>query len=117
MKILVINTGSSSLKYQLYDMRSGKVLAKGLCGRIGDGGELKHETHDGRKFSEKISMNDHSEAFDIIIGKLTIGDYAVIGDVSEVDAVGHRIVQGGDIFNAPVLVDQKVLDEIGRAHV
>ena len=99
MKILVINAGSSSLKYQLINMENEQVLAKGVCERIGKGGHIKGSTFDGRKFDVDVKMDNHTDAFLDVKKYLTEGDYAVISDLSEIAAVGHRIVQGGDKFN------------------
>ena len=112
MKILVINAGSSSVKYQLLDMADESVLAKGLCERIGFAGNIKHTTFDGRTFEAEIPMPTHKEALTCLFETLTVGDAAVISDVSEISAVGHRIVQGGAIFDKSVLVEGDVLDKI-----
>ncbi len=112
MKILVINAGSSSLKYQLIDMDNESVLAKGNAERIGVGGKITHRTGDGRKFSYEIELKNHTAAFKEVQKVLTTGEGAVISDMSEIAAVGHRIVQGGAIFKKSELVDQKVIDGI-----
>lgn len=113
MKILVVNAGSSSLKYQLIDMKDESVLAKGICERIGtDKGHIKHSTADGRKFEADAAMPTHSEAFDECVKALTGDEYGVIKSMSEINAVGHRIVQGGAIFSQSVLVDDKALADI-----
>ena len=99
MKILVINAGSSSLKYQLIDMETEEVLAKGLCERIGIDGHLKHTPLVGGKpkFDEDVSLPTHSEAIAAVIEKLTSAEYGVVGSMKEIDAVGHRLVHGGDL--------------------
>lgn len=112
MKILVINAGSSSLKYQLFDMSREMVLAKGLCERIGQDGRIKHTASDGRTYEADYDMPTHSEAFDCLVFALTESDANVIDSMSEISAVGHRIVQGGYIFSQSTLVDQKVLEDI-----
>ena len=112
MKILVINAGSSSLKYQLINMENEQVLAKGVCERIGKGGHIKGSTFDGRKFDVDVKMDNHTDAFLDVKKYLTEGDYAVISDLSEIAAVGHRIVQGGDKFNESVIIDDSVVDGI-----
>lgn len=112
MKILVVNAGSSSLKYQLIDMDGEKVIAKGLCERIGIDGRIEHKTADGRKFENETPMPDHTTAFKNVEKALTTGDAKVIDSMSEIDAVGHRIVQGGAIFSESVLVDDKVIADI-----
>lgn len=111
-KILVVNAGSSSLKYQLIDMDGEKVLAKGLCDRIGPGGHIKHSTADGRKFEADIPMPTHAEAFDAFMSAMTGEEYGVIKSLDEITAVGHRIVQGGAIFKESCLVNDKVIDDI-----
>ena len=97
MKILVINAGSSSLKYQLIDMETEHVLAKGLCERIGLDGHLKHTpVVDGKPvFDEDLPMPTHSEAIAAVIDKLTSAEYGVVASMKEIDAVGHRVVHGG----------------------
>ena len=100
MKILVINAGSSSLKYQLIDMETEHVLAKGLCERIGLDGHLKHTPLVGGKpvFDEDLPMPTHSEAIAAVIDKLTSAEYGVVASMKEIDAVGHRVVHGGEKF-------------------
>lgn len=109
MKILVINAGSSSLKYQLIDMVNKNVLAKGNCERIGIDGRFKHQTGDGRKFERNLELPDHRVAFKLVIETLTSGEGAVIENVNEISAVGHRVVHGGDKFTQSVLVTDEVL--------
>ncbi|CDZ24472.1 Acetate kinase [[Clostridium] cellulosi] len=111
MNILVINAGSSSLKYQLIDIDNKNVLAKGNCERIGIDGKFKHKTFDGRKIEKEMTLNDHKTAFQTVISAITEGDAAVIGSVKEIDAVGHRIVNGGDRFSKSVLVTDQVLKD------
>ena len=112
MKILVVNAGSSSLKYQLIDMENENVLAKGLCERIGDTGAITHKTADGRKYEADIPMPTHTDAFNCLVEALTSEEYGVIKSMKEISAVGHRIVQGGAIFDRSVLVDEKVIEDI-----
>ena len=112
MKILVINAGSSSLKYQLIDMKDEKVLAKGNCERIGIDGIISGKNHEGKKFEKKVTMTTHTDAFLQVQKALVEGDCAVIGSMKEISAVGHRIVQGGSIFNKSVLVDEEVIKGI-----
>ncbi|MGN1457232.1 MAG: acetate/propionate family kinase [Acutalibacteraceae bacterium] len=112
MKVLVINAGSSSMKYQLIDMTDESVLAKGICERIGAGGHFKHKTGDGRSFETDVIMDNHTEAFIQIKNALLDDKYGVIKDLSEVSAVGHRIVQGGSIFSESTLIDEKVIEGI-----
>lgn len=113
MKILVINAGSSSLKYQLIDTKKENVLAKGNCERIGiDGSKLTHKTADGRKFELEVAMPNHTEAFMHVKDALLTGDFAVIKKLSEIEAIGHRIVQGGALFSESCIVDDKVIEGI-----
>ena len=112
MKILVINAGSSSMKYQMIDMEGETVLAKGICERIGIDGKFTHKTADGRRREEEIPMQNHTEAFMVIKSALLDGEVGVIRDLSEVSAIGHRIVQGGSIFNESVIVTEQVIQDI-----
>ena len=112
MKILVINAGSSSMKYQLIDMDGEKMLAKGNCERIGIDGLFSHKTSDGRSLKKNVEMKDHVAAFEQIKQTLLDPEYGVIRDLAEISAVGHRIVQGGAIFSKSVLVDDRVIEQI-----
>ena len=111
MKILVINAGSSSMKYQLMDMESESVLAKGNCERIADGGHLEHKAN-GQVFEKDIPMPDHTVAFEVIKKALTEGEGKVIDDLSEITAIGHRVVQGGSSFSASCLITDEVVDKV-----
>ena len=112
MKILVINAGSSSMKYQLIDMDDESVIAKGNCERIGVDGHFKHTTGDGRVYETDVIMNNHTEAFVQIKNALISEDYGVIKNLDEVSAIGHRIVQGGALFSESVLVNEDVIKGI-----
>lgn len=112
MKILVINAGSSSLKYQLLDMTDESVIAKGNCDRIGIGGHIKHTTFDGRTVDIDCDFPTHTEAFEKLVEVLTTGDASVISSMSEIAAVGHRIVHGGEKFGATTIVDDDVIQAI-----
>ena len=114
MKILVINAGSSSLKYQLIDMETEAVLAKGLCERIGIDGHLKHTPLvEGKTvFDEDVAMPTHSEAIAAVIDKLTSPQYGVVNSMKEIDAVGHRVVHGGEKFASSVLINDEVMKAI-----
>ncbi len=113
MKILVINCGSSSLKYQLFDMNGEKVLAKGICESIAtDMSHTKGSTFDDRSFDEYVSIPDHRVAFNIVKDALTTGDCKVIDSLDEIGAIGHRVVQGGDLFSESMLVTDEVLEGI-----
>ena len=113
MKILVINAGSSSLKYQLMDAESHGVLAKGLCERIGIDGHLKHTPGNGKAvFDQDVAMPTHSEAIQKVLELLTSADHGVIASTGEIDAVGHRVVHGGEKFAASTLIDDSVIQAI-----
>jgi acetate kinase len=114
MNILVINAGSSSLKYQLIDIDSKDVLAKGNCERIGIDGRFTHKTLDNRKIEKDLNLPDHKTAFKTVISALTEGEAAVIKSVKEIDAVGHRIVNGGDRFSKSVLVTEQVIKDFSE---
>lgn len=109
MKILVINAGSSSLKYQLIDMETEEVLAKGLCERIGiDGSKLNHTPKGGEKVVINKDMKDHSDAISMVLAALTDKEHGVISDMGEISAVGHRVVHGGELFSKSVIIDSEV---------
>ncbi len=113
MVILVINCGSSSLKYQLLNMDNEKVMAKGLCERIGqEGSRIKHNVSDGKECIINENLKDHSDALDHVIKLLDQGEYAVINDINEIAAVGHRVVHGGAEFTASSIVTEEVIQEI-----
>ncbi|MGN1340797.1 MAG: acetate/propionate family kinase [Oscillospiraceae bacterium] len=112
MKILVINAGSSSLKYQLINMEDESVIAKGNCDRIGIDGHIKHTTFDGRVIDTDCTFPTHTEAFEKLVEVLTSGEGKVIDSMSEVSAVGHRIVQGAEIFSKTTLVTDEVIQQI-----
>lgn len=112
MKILVVNAGSSSLKYQLIEMNDESVLAKGVCERIGiDGSVLKHE-YDGKKVEIKGAMPTHSEAIKMVLNTLVNPNYGVIKDMSEIAAVGHRVLHGAEIFKESAKITDKTLADI-----
>jgi len=112
MKILVVNAGSSSLKYQLLDMTDESVIAKGNCDRIGIDGHVSAKTGDGRSFEADCSFPTHTEAFEKLVEVLTSGETKVIDSMAEIAAVGHRIVQGAEIFSETCLVTDEVIDQI-----
>ena len=112
MKILVVNAGSSSLKYQLLDMQDESVIAKGNCDRIGIDGHISAKTGDGRKLDEDCNFPTHTEAFEKLVEVLTSGETKVIDSMSEVSAVGHRIVQGAEVFKETCLVTDEVIEKI-----
>ncbi len=113
MNILVINCGSSSLKYQLIDSESEKVLAKGLCERIGiDGSAITHQPAGGEKVTVETDMPSHTEAVKLVIEKLTDKEVGVIRSLDEIGAVGHRIVHGGEKFASSVIITEEVLKQV-----
>lgn len=113
MKILVINAGSSSLKFQLIDADSEAVLFKGNCERIGtDGSFIGFKTPDGQKIERKALMLNHTQAFEAVKDALTDEKHGAIKDLSEVSAIGHRVVQGGSYFDKSVLVNNDVINKI-----
>ena len=112
MIVLVINCGSSSIKYQVFDMPEKKVLAKGLVERIGlEDGLLTHKVKDTKhQFEKKIP--DHTVGMELILAALTDADHGVIKDIHEIKAVGHRVVHGGESYNSSVIIDDEVIQGI-----
>lgn len=113
MKILVINAGSSSLKYQLIDMDGEVTVAKGLCERIGIDGRFTHKV-DGKVFQKEVTMPDHTAAFEQVKLALTEGEGKVIDDLSEVTAIGHRTVMGGSKYDCSVRITDEVIQTINE---
>ncbi len=113
MNVLVINAGSSSLKYQLFNMDNKAVLAKGLCERIGIDGRLTHTNpNKEEKYKAEIPMKDHADAIRAVINILIDKEWGVIESMSEIDAVGHRVVHGGEYFADSVLINDEVIKAI-----
>ena len=113
MKILVINAGSSSIQYQLIDMTDESLLAKGMCDRIGiAGGNFKHSVPGRETYKIDIQMKDHEEAVKLVIKTLTDPTLGVISSMSEIGAVGHRVLHGGEKFSGSVLIDGDVIAAI-----
>lgn len=113
MKILIINSGSSTLKYQVIDSENESVIAKGLCERIKLDGQIKFDDpRTGEKILIKEAMPDHSAALKIVIRELTDKDHGAIKSLDEIGAVGHRVVHGGEYFSSSVVVDEDVLKKI-----
>jgi len=109
MKILVLNCGSSSLKYQLIDMADESVLAKGLCERIAIGGSrMEHRPAGGDRYVVESPMEDHSVAIRLVLEALTDKEHGVLKSIEEVGAVGHRVVHGGETFHNSVIIDEEV---------
>lgn len=112
MKILVINAGSSSLKYQLIDMTTEKAIAKGGCERIGlDGSFCKHKAN-GKETTISAPMPTHKEAIRVVLDALVDKEYGAISSMKEIDAVGHRIVHSGEVFNDSVLLTDETMKTI-----
>ena len=112
MNILVINAGSSSLKYQLIRMEDEATLCKGVCERIGIDGKYSYKTADGYKVEKEAELFTHKDAFDVILHEMVSGEGHVIDSVEEIAAVGHRVTHGGDKFSHSVLVDEDAIEAI-----
>ena len=113
MKVLVINCGSSSLKYQVIDMRDESVLVKGLVERIGiEGSQIKHEKTGCEKHIIREALPDHKKAISLVLATLQDATHGVIKSMDEIVAVGHRVVHGGETFSKSVLIDDKVMQGI-----
>ncbi len=113
MKVLVVNAGSSSLKYQLFDTATESVLAKGICERIGIDGRIEHRLGEGgEKHKKDIPMANHSIATKVVVDYLTDPELGCIRDMSEIEAVGHRVVHGGPYFFESALVTEEVIEKL-----
>ncbi len=112
MNVLVINCGSSSLKYQLINSDTEVVLAKGICERIGLTGSLTHQPAGKDKIKKEIAMPDHTVAIQVVIDALTDAKTGVVKSLDEIDAVGHRIVHGGEKFASSVIITDEVISAI-----
>ena len=123
MKILVCNAGSSSLKYQLIDMSTEKVLVKGLCERINIDGRISQKNINGKQFKKDASMKNHTDAIKLVIDSIVDPEFGVIKDVAEIDAVGHRVLHSAEDFNDSVVITDEVLKicekniELGPLHM
>ena len=115
MKVLVVNAGSSSLKYQLFDTATANVLAKGNCERIGiEGSRLIHKTAGKSEYVKETALADHSAAVMLVVNTLTDPELGCIKSVDEIEAVGHRVVHGGAFFTQSVLINEEVLNTLGK---
>ena len=115
MKILVINCGSSSLKYQLFDMDNESVSAKGLVDRIGiDGSNITHRKTGAQPFTLNTPIKDHKAAMKLVLDALLDSEHGVLKSLDEISAAGHRIVSGGDYFKEAVLVNEEVMDALRK---
>ena len=114
MKILVLNCGSSSLKYQLINMETEEVLASGKYERIGEEEAFITHKAQGKKVEIKKPAYDHKEAIEFTLAQLTNPEYKVIESLEEIEAIGHRVVHGGEIFKESAVIDDKVIEQISE---
>ncbi len=114
MKILVINAGSSSIKYQLYRMPDGDVLAKGVVEKIGEEGSKLSHFYNEKTYSLETKVGDHVKGMELILDTLVSRDVGVIEDIAEINAVGHRVVHGGEEFTGSVIIDDDVIASIEK---
>ena len=112
MNILVMNCGSSSLKYQLIDSESEIVLAKGLCEIIGIDGRLTHKPAKKEKYVVETTLKDHNDAVKLVMDTLMDQEHGVISDINEISAVGHRVLHGGKFFSDSIIINEEVKDVI-----
>ena len=113
MKILVINAGSSSLKYQVIDTDESKVITKGLCERIGIDGRHENKTN-GKKDVQEVSMMNHSEALRVVMDYIVSDKVPAINSLSDIEAVGHRVLHAGEVFDDSVLITPEVMVELEK---
>ncbi len=114
MKVLVINAGSSSIKYQLYEMPQAEVLAKGFVERIGEEDSMLNHTYNGQPYTAKVKAEDHEKAMEIILDTLVSDKIGVMKDITEIAAVGHRVVHGGEEFTGSMVIDDKGMASIEK---
>ena len=115
MKVLVVNAGSSSLKYQLFDTSNEKIMAKGNCERIGiPGSRIVHKSSGKEQYINELPISDHSSAIKLVVKALTDEEYGAIKDSSEIEAVGHRVVHGGPYFSESMLVTEEVMQTLEK---
>jgi acetate kinase len=114
MKVLVVNCGSSSIKYQLYQMPEGEVLGRGVLERIGESNSRLTHHFDGHSHSVEKKIDDHEQGMEFILNTLVSKDVGVIKDISEIGAVGHRVVHGGEEFTGSVIIDSRVIASIEK---
>ena len=114
MLVFVLNAGSSSLKYQLIDAQTTEVKASGLVERIGIDGILKHEIGENKKLSFELPIPTHKEAIELVLRILTNDETKVIDSISEIEAIGHRVVHGGEYFKESTLIDEDVIKKIEK---
>ena len=118
MNVLVVNAGSSSLKYQLFDTTTDTVIAKGVCERIGIDGRIKHSRllPTAAEFVEDTAMPNHTAAIKCVVDALLSKEYGCVGSMDEIEAVGHRVVHGGAFFSQSVLLNDDVLSKLEQCH-
>ena len=116
MNVLVINCGSSSLKFQLINAASEEVLAKGICERIGIDGRLTYQPEGGEKEKSDKPMPTHTEAIQFVIEALTNPETGVVKDLHEIGAVGHRMVHGGEKFASSVIITEEVKKAVAECN-
>ena len=117
MKVLVVNAGSSSLKYQLFDTATNSVLAKGNCERIGiDGSRIIHKTQGKDEYIKDTALKDHSEATKLVVATLTDKTVGCLDSVDEIEAIGHRVVHGGSYFTESMLVTEDVISVLEKCN-
>jgi len=115
MKVLVVNSGSSSIKYRLFDMADESLLAKGLVERIGISGSLITHYPTGKDIMKKeIDIPDHRRGIELVVDALLNNNHGVIEDISEISAVGHRVVHGGEKYSGSVLINQDVMETLNK---
>ena len=114
MKVLVVNAGSSSLKYQLFDTATYEVIAKGICERIGIDGKITHKMPGKENYVAELAMPNHSVATRILVDTLVSEQYGCLKSMSEIEAVGHRVVHGGAYFSESVLVTPEVIEKLNK---
>ncbi len=113
MKVLVLNCGSSSIKYQLFNMTDTSVLARGLVDKIGmNGASLTNNRDDGDKVRLEGEIIDHQQGIEYVLGVITSSEHGSIKEISEIKAVGHRVVHGAEKFNSSVFIDNAVIDQM-----
>ena len=112
MKVLVINCGSSSLKYQLIQTETEAVLAKGLCERIGIDGRLTHSADQKGKIEKEVDMPNHTVAVQLVLEHLVDKEYGILSSLDEITAVGHRVVHGGEKFAKSIIITKEVVEQI-----
>jgi len=114
MKVLVVNCGSSSIKYQLYDMPKGEVLGKGVLEKIGESNSKLTHRFDSKRYCIEKRIDDHEQGMELILNTLISEDVGLIKDISEIGAVGHRVVHGGEEFTGSVIINSKVIASIEK---